>query len=85
MDGLVWYGVCVCVRTCVRACVCVCVCVCVHACVCVTVCARARLCVRVTVCVCSRARARRVYVCVQIDPRLSHVHKPTFLNCDMHQ
>jgi len=28
--GLVWFGLCACVRACVRACVCACVCVCLR-------------------------------------------------------
>ena len=34
------WGVCMCVRALMRACVCVCVCVCMCVCVCVCVCAR---------------------------------------------
>ena len=49
-DVLICFGMCVCVRVCVRAYVCVCLCVCVRAYVCVCVCVC--VCVRVRTCVC---------------------------------
>ena len=64
---------CVCVRTCLRACACVCVCVC--ACVCMAVCVCMYVCVCVCVCVCVSAT---VYVyahtdCAPVGSSLSHL------------